>query len=81
VPDDGGQDNRYVWIKHTDVADAAASITNFTHHYREETETDQTLVWPAQEVEVDSSSQVNIRWSGGTDNTGLIYMTGFRFIR
>lgn len=81
VPDDAGQDNRYLNLTHTAVTDAAASATNFTHHIHEETETDQVFFFAHQELEVDSSSQINVRYSGGVDNNGTLYSQGFIFHR
>ena len=79
--DDSGQTNRYFNLTHTAVTDAACSATNFTHHAKEETETDQVYFFAHQELEVDSSSQINVRWSGGTDNNGTLYSQGFIFHR
>ena len=79
--DDGGQDNRYGWVRPLLVSDTAASVTNFTHHIKEETETDDVYSWPHQEVELDASSQMHYRISGGTDNVMIFWTHGFIFYR
>ena len=79
--DDSGQDNRYGWVRPLLVADTAASVTNFTHHIKEETETDDVYSWPHQEVELDASSQMHYRISAGTDNVMIFWTHGFIFYR
>lgn len=82
---EGGPDTNHMWVRstaQTAIHDEAPSITNFTHRQVESDDDSDTYFWADQEVEVDSSSQYNLRVST-TDNDNLIrlFTMGFIFIR
>ncbi len=80
IDDNASQGRKYMWVKPTAMTDAAASVTNFTHVGRREAETDLTYSWEVN-TEVDSSSQVRVRFDEAVPGSAEIYVNGFRYNR
>ena len=79
--DSTDQTNKFVWFRATSMSNTEqASISNFTHMVKRETETDMLQMWRVK-TEVDASSQIRARFDTTSAGTRAVYSTGFRFIR